>query len=88
MKQSKGLYEYPSIPSLVSHLGEGLDSKPRAYFERTKRKVWHQNVLVKKVYQHKMEKITSSDNEREVNHEYKRFKKRQAPILSICEKRI
>ena len=36
-KQSEGLYEYPSTPSLVSHLGEGLDSKSRAYFERNKR---------------------------------------------------
>ena len=69
-------------------MGEGLDSKPRAYFERTRREVWHQNVLAKKVYQHKMENITSSDNEREVNYKYKRFKKRQPQILSICEKRI
>ena len=40
-KKDTGLYEYPSTPSLVSHLEEGLDSKPRAYFERTKREVWH-----------------------------------------------
>ena len=56
---SEGLYEYPSTPSLVSHLGEGLNSKPRVYFERTKREVWHQNTLVKKVYQHKMKNITT-----------------------------
>ena len=47
-KQSEGLYEYPSTPSLVSHLGEGLNSKSRAYFERTKREVWHQNILAEK----------------------------------------
>ena len=75
-KQSEGLYEYPSTPSLVSHLGEGLDSKPRAYFERTKREVWHQNTLVKTVYQHKMENITTDEDERKVNHEYERFKKK------------
>ena len=86
-KQSEGLYKYPSTPSLVSHLREGLDSKPRAYFERTKREVWHQNVLAKKICQHKMKNITTSDNEKEANHEYERFK-RQAQILSICEKRI
>ena len=77
-KQSEGLYEYPSTPSLVSHLGEGLNSKSRPYFERTKREVWHQNILAKKVYQHKMENITTDEDERKVNHEYERFKKRQA----------
>ena len=35
-KKSTGLYEYPSTPSIILHLGEGLDSKPRGYFERTK----------------------------------------------------
>ena len=69
-------------------MGEGLDSKPRVYFERTKREVWHQNTLVKKVYQHKMENITTDEDEQKVNHEYERFKKRQAQILSICDKRI
>ena len=77
-KQSEGLYEYPSTPSLVSHLGEGLNSKPRAYFERTKREVCHQNTLAKKVYQHKMENVTADEDERNINHDYERFKKRQA----------
>ena len=75
-------------PSLVSHLGEGLDSKPRVYFERTKREVWHKSTLAKKVYQHKMKNITTDEDERKVNHEYERFKKRQAQILLICDKRI
>ena len=34
-KADVGIYEYPSSPSLVLHLGE-LDDKPREYFERTK----------------------------------------------------
>ena len=76
-KQSEGLYEYPSTPSLVSHLEEGLNSKPRAYFERTKREVWHQNMLVKKVYQYKMENIATDEDERKVNYDYEKFKKRQ-----------
>ena len=87
-KQSEGLYEYPSASSLVSHLGEGLNSKPRTYFERTKREVLHQNTLVKKGYQHKMENITTDEEKRKTNHEYARFKKRQAWILLICDKRI
>ena len=86
--QSEGLYEYPSTPSLVSHLEEGLDSKPRAYFKKTGREVWHQNMLAKKVYQHKVKNITTSDAEKEANHDYERFKKRQAWIFSICKKRI
>ena len=45
-------------------------------------------MLTKKVYQHKVKNITTSDDEKEANHEYKRLKKRQAQILSICEKRI
>ena len=87
-KKDMGLYEYPSTPSLVSHLGECLDSKPRAYFERTKREVWHKNTIAKWVYQHKLENVTTSDDEREINCEYERFKKKHSQILSICEKRI
>ena len=82
------LYEYPSTHSLVLHLGEGLDSKPRAYFEKTKRKVWHKNTIVKWVYQHKLQNVMTSDDERGINCEYEWFKKKQSQILSICEKRI
>ena len=39
-KTDKGIYEYPSSPSLVLHLGE-LDDKPKEYFERTKQEVTH-----------------------------------------------
>ena len=35
-----------------------------------------------------MENITTDEDERKVKHEYERFKKRQARILSICDKRI
>ena len=87
-KKDMGLYEYPSTPNLVSHLGEGLDSKSRAYFERTKREVWHKNTIAKWVYQHKLENVTASDDEKEISHEYERFKKKQSQILSICKKRI
>ena len=75
-KKDTGLYEYPSTPSLVSHLREGLDSKPRAYFEKTKKEVWHKNTTAKMVYQYKLENVANSDDEREVNHEYERFKKK------------
>ena len=52
-KADTGIYEYPSFPSLVLHLGE-LDDKPREYFEKTKWEVTHKNTLAKWVYQHEM----------------------------------
>ena len=45
-------------------------------------------MLAKKVYQHKIKNITTDEDERKVNHDYERFKRRQAQILSICDKRI
>ena len=36
-KTDTGIYEYPSSPSLVLHLGE-LDDKPKEYFEKQRRK--------------------------------------------------
>ena len=35
-KTNTGIYEYPSSPSLVLHLGE-LDDKLKEYFEKTKK---------------------------------------------------
>ena len=45
-KTNTGMYEYPSSPSLVLHLGE-LDDKPKEYFEKTKKEVSHKNALAK-----------------------------------------
>ena len=75
-KTDTGIYEYPSSPSLVLHLGE-LDDKPKEYFEKTKKEVSHKNVLAKQVYQHKMQNIDMSDDERKVDQEYQRFKRKQ-----------
>ena len=47
------MYEYPSSPSLVLHLGE-LDDKPKEHFEKTKKEVSHKNTLAKWVHQHKI----------------------------------
>ena len=74
-KTDTGIYEYPSCPSLVLDLGE-LDAKAKEYFERTKRKVSRKNVLAKWVYQHKMQNIDMSDDERKVDQEYQRFKRK------------
>ena len=41
-KTETGIYEYPSSPSLVLHLGEQVD-KPKEYFEKTKKEVSHKN---------------------------------------------
>ena len=86
-KADVGIYEYPSSPSLVLHLGE-LDDKPKEYFERTKREVTHKNVLAKWVYQHKMQNVDTSNDERKIDQEYQKFKRKQGQVSSICEKKI
>ena len=75
-KTETGMYEYPSSPSPVLHLGE-LDDKPKEYFEKTKKEVSHKNALAKWVHQHKMQNVNMSDNEREVEQEYQKFKRKQ-----------
>ena len=86
-KADTGIYEYPSSPSLVLHLGE-LDDKPKEYFERTKKEVTCKNVLAKRVHQHKMQNVDMSDDERKVDQEYQKFKRKQNWVTSICEKKI
>ena len=81
------MYEYPSSSSLVLHLGE-LDDKPKEYFEKTKKEVSCKNSLAKQVHQHKMQNINTSDDEREVEQEYQKFKKKQNQVSSICDKKI
>ena len=81
------MYEYPSSPSLVLHLGE-LDDKPKEYFEKTKKEVSCKNSLAKQVHQHKMQNVNTSDDEREVEQEYQKFKKKQNRVSSICDKKI
>ena len=86
-KTDTGIYEYPSSPSLVLHLGE-LDDKPKEYFEKTKKEVSHKNALAKWVHQHKMQNVDTSDDERKVDQEYQKFKRKQNQVTSICEKKI
>ena len=86
-KTDMGIYEYPSSPSLVLHLGE-LDDKLKEYFERTKREVACKNVLAKRVYQHKMQNVNTINNERKIDQEYQKFKRKQGRVSSICEKKI
>ena len=86
-KTDTGMYEYPSSPSLVLHLGE-LDDKPKEYFEKTKKEVSRKNSLAKRVHQHKIQNVNTSDDEREVEQEYLKFKKKQNQVSSICDKKI
>ena len=81
------MYEYPSSPSLVLHLGE-LDDKPKEYFEKTRKEVSHKNSLAKRVHQHKIQNVNTSDDEREVEQEYQKFKKKQNRVSSIHDKKI
>ena len=86
-KTDMGIYEYPSSPSLVLHLGK-LDDKPKEYFERPNREVTCKNALAKWVYQHKMQNVDTSDDERKIDQEYQKFKRKQGRVSSICEKKI
>ena len=86
-KTDTGIYEYLSSPSLVLHLGE-LDDKPKEYFENTKKEASHKNALAKWVHQHKMQNIDTSDDERKVDQEYQKFKRKQNHISSICDRKI
>ena len=81
-KTDMGIYEYLSPPGLVLHLGE-LDYKPKEYFERTKREVAHKNILAKWVYQHKMQNVDTSDDERKINQEYQKFKRKQCRFFCL-----
>ena len=56
-------------------MGE-LDNKPKEYFEKTKKEVSCKNTLAKRVHQHKMQDVNTSDDEREVEQEYQKFKKK------------
>ena len=68
-------------------MGE-LDDKPKEYFEKTKKVVSHKNALAKWVHQHKMQNVDMSDDERKVDQEYQKFKRKQNWVSSICDKKI
>ena len=68
-------------------MGE-LDDKSKEYFEKTKKEVSHKNTLAKWVHQHKMQNVNTSDDEREVEQEYQKFKRKQNRVSSICDKKI
>ena len=86
-KTDTGIYEYPSSPSLVLYLGE-LDDKPKEYFEKSKKEVSCKNTLAKWVHQHKVQNVDTSDDERKVDQEYQKFKRKQNWVSSICDKKI
>ena len=75
-KTDTARYEYPSSPSLVLHLGE-LNDKPKEYFAKTKKEVSCKNALAKQVHQHKMQNVDTSDDERKIDQEYQKFKRKQ-----------
>ena len=48
----------------------------------------YKNTLAKWVHQHKMQNVDTSDDERKVDQEYQKFKRKQNRVSSICEKKI
>ena len=67
-KTDTGIYEYPSSPSLILHLGE-LDHKPKEYFEKTKKEVSCGDALARWVHQHRVQNVDAGDDERKVDRE-------------------
>ena len=57
-------------------MGE-LDDKPKEYFKKTKKEVSRKNTLAKWVHQHKMQNVDTSDDERKVEQECQKFKRKQ-----------
>ena len=45
-------------------------------------------MLAEWVYQHKMQNVDMSDDERKIDQEYQKFKREQNQVSSICEKKI
>ena len=68
-------------------MGE-LDDKPKEYFENTRKEVSHKNALAKWVHQYKMQNVNMSDDERKVDQEYQKFKRKQNHVSSICDRKI
>ena len=48
----------------------------------------HKNVLAKWEHKHKMQTVDTSDDERKIDQEYQKFKRKQSQVYSICEKKI
>ena len=48
----------------------------------------NKNALAKWVHQHKMQNVDTSNDERKVDQEYQKFKRKQNQVFSICEKKI
>ena len=46
------------------------------------------NILAKWVHQRKMQNVDMSDDERKIDQEYQKFKRKQSQVYSICEKKI
>ena len=61
---------------------------PKSILRKTKKEVSRKNSLAKWVHQHKMQNVNTSDDEREVEQEYQKFKKKQNQVSSICDKKI
>ena len=55
---------------------------------KLRRKCQRKNALAKWVHQHKMQNVETSDDERKVDQEYQKFKRKQNRVSSICDKKI
>ena len=84
------MLEYMSIhPPLVWFcIWENRMISPKSILRKLRRKLSHKNALAKWVHQHKMQNVDTSDDERKVDQEYQKFKRKQNQVSSICDKKI
>ena len=50
---------------------------PKSILKKLRRKCHVKNALAKQVHQHKMQNVDTSDDERKVEQEYQKFKRKQ-----------
>ena len=50
---------------------------PKNILKKTKKEVLCKNALAKQVHQHKMQNVDTSNDERKVDQEYQKFKRKQ-----------
>ena len=52
-------------------------TSPKNILKKTKKEVSCKNTLAKRIHQHKMQNVDTSDDERRVDQEYQKFKRKQ-----------
>ena len=60
---------------------------PGNILKKTKWEVTHKNALTKWVYQHKMQNVVTSDDERKIDQEYQKLKRNKVKFLLFVKRK-